>query len=52
MIGDKQFDVAVAQTPSFCEEVYSIDTAEKQLCMLGSVERHLVVTPDFDALLS
>ncbi|TYZ68767.1 hypothetical protein PybrP1_007014 [[Pythium] brassicae (nom. inval.)] len=52
MIGDKQFDVAAAQTPSFCEEVYSIDTAEKQLYMLGSVERHLVVTPDFDALLS
>lgn len=52
MIGDKQFEVAAAQTPSFCEEVYSIDTTEQHLYMLGAVERHLVVTPDFDALLT
>ncbi|GAB9462795.1 hypothetical protein Gpo141_00000278 [Globisporangium polare] len=52
MIGDKQFEVAPAQTPSFCEEIYSIDTNEQHLYMLGAVERHLVVTPDFDALLA
>ncbi|RLN46861.1 hypothetical protein BBJ28_00024515 [Nothophytophthora sp. Chile5] len=52
LLGDKQFEVATAQTPAFCEEVYAVNTTEKQLSMLGSVERHLVVTPDFDALLS
>lgn len=51
MLGDKQFDVAAAQTPSFCEEIYSMDPAEQQLYMLGAAERHLVITPDFDALL-
>ncbi|TMW57487.1 hypothetical protein Poli38472_003412 [Pythium oligandrum] len=51
MLGDKKFDVAAAHTPAFTEEVYSIDSTEQQLCMLGSVDRHLVVTPDFDALL-
>lgn len=52
VIGDKQFDVATAQTPSVCEDVYSINPEEQQLYMLGGVERHLVVTPDFDALLA
>ncbi|CAI5732468.1 unnamed protein product [Hyaloperonospora brassicae] len=51
MLGDKQFDVAAAQTPSFCEEIYAVNTSEKQLSILGNVERHLVVTPDFDVLL-
>uniref|UniRef100_A0AAV1V4K6 DNA-directed RNA polymerase III subunit RPC4 n=1 Tax=Peronospora matthiolae TaxID=2874970 RepID=A0AAV1V4K6_9STRA len=51
MLGDKQFDVAAAQTPSFCEEIYAVNTTEKQLSILGNVERHLVVTPDFDVLL-
>lgn len=51
MIGDKRFDVATAQTPSVCEDVYSINPEEQQLFALGGVERHLVVTPDFDALL-
>lgn len=51
MLGDKQFEIATAQTPSFCEEVYVVNTTEKHLSILGNVERHLVVTPDFDALL-
>ncbi|KAG6576299.1 DNA-directed RNA polymerase III subunit RPC4 [Phytophthora cinnamomi] len=51
VLGDKQFEVAAAQTPSFCEEVYAVNTTEKHLSILGNVERHLVVTPDFDALL-
>ncbi|KAL4175575.1 hypothetical protein KRP22_000540 [Phytophthora ramorum] len=51
MLGDKQFEVAAAQTPSFCEEVYAVNTNEKHLSILGNVERHLVVTPDFDVLL-
>ncbi|RLN50074.1 hypothetical protein BBJ29_000900 [Phytophthora kernoviae] len=51
MIGDKQFEVATAQTPSFCEEVYVVNTSDKNLSILGNVERHLVVTPDFDVLL-
>ncbi|KAG7397463.1 hypothetical protein PHYBOEH_000683 [Phytophthora boehmeriae] len=51
MLGDKQFEVATAQTPSFCEEVYAVNTSDKNLSILGNVERHLVVTPDFDALL-
>ncbi|KAG1699137.1 hypothetical protein DVH05_014054 [Phytophthora capsici] len=51
VLGDKQFEVAAAQTPSFCEEVYAVNTTEKHLSMLGNVERHLVVTPDFDVLL-
>lgn len=51
MLGDKQFEVAAAQTPSFCEEIYAINTTEKLLSILGNVERHLVVTPDFDVLL-
>ena len=51
MLGDKQFNVAAAQTPSFCEEIYAVNTTEKQLSILGNVERHLVVTPDFDVLL-
>ncbi|POM67115.1 DNA-directed RNA polymerase III complex subunit Rpc53 (predicted) [Phytophthora palmivora] len=51
MLGDKQFEVAAAQTPSFCEEVYAVNMTEKHLSILGNVERHLVVTPDFDVLL-
>lgn len=51
MLGDKQFEVAAAQTPSFCEEVYAVNTTEKHLSILGNVERHLVVTPDFEVLL-
>ncbi|KAI9905139.1 hypothetical protein PsorP6_013431 [Peronosclerospora sorghi] len=51
MLGDKQFEVAAAQTPSFCEELYAVNTTEKRLSLLGHVERHLVVTPDFDVLL-
>ncbi|KAE9048128.1 hypothetical protein PR003_g736 [Phytophthora rubi] len=51
MLGDKQFEVATAQTPSFCEEVYAVNITEKHLSILGNVERHLVVTPDFEALL-
>ncbi|RMX67724.1 hypothetical protein KXD40_005932 [Peronospora effusa] len=51
ILGGKQFEVAAAQTPSFCEEVYAVNTTEKHLSILGNVERHLVVTPDFDVLL-
>ncbi|OWZ05076.1 hypothetical protein PHMEG_00022901 [Phytophthora megakarya] len=51
MLGDKQFEVAAAQTPSFCEEIYVVNSTDKHLSILGNVERHLVVTPDFDALL-
>ncbi|KAG3118035.1 hypothetical protein PI124_g4365 [Phytophthora idaei] len=51
MLGDKQFEVAAAQTPSFCEEIYAVNTTEKHLSILGNVERHLVVTPDFEVLL-
>lgn len=52
MLGDKKFDVATGHTPAFSEELLSIDPAEHQLCMLGPVDRHLIVTPDFDALLA
>ncbi|KAJ0401109.1 hypothetical protein ATCC90586_001630 [Pythium insidiosum] len=52
MLGDKRFDVAAAHTPAFTEELYSIDSVEQQLCMLGAIDRHLVVTPDFDELLA
>ncbi|DBA04161.1 TPA: hypothetical protein N0F65_004269 [Lagenidium giganteum] len=52
MLGDKQFDVETAQTPTFCEEVCSINSKDQQLFMLGNVSRHLVVTPDFDVLLA
>jgi hypothetical protein len=52
MLGDKKFDVATAHTPAFSEELFSIDKNEQQLCMLGPIDRHLVVTPDFDALLA
>lgn len=51
MLGDKQFEVAAAQTPSFCEEIYAVNTADKSLSILGNVDRHLVVTPDFEVLL-
>lgn len=51
MLSDKQFEVAIAQTPSFCEEVFAINTVEKRLSILGNVKRHLVVTPDFEVLL-
>ncbi|CAH0480692.1 unnamed protein product [Peronospora belbahrii] len=51
LLGGKQFEVAAAPTPSFCEEVYAVNTTEKQLSILGNIERHLVVTPDFDVLL-
>ncbi|CAI5743851.1 unnamed protein product [Peronospora destructor] len=51
ILGGKQFEVAAAQTPSFCEEVYAVNTTDKHLSILGNVERHLVVTPDFDVLL-
>ncbi|GLD96084.1 hypothetical protein PINS_up004762 [Pythium insidiosum] len=52
MLGDKRFDVAAAHTPAFTEELYSIDSVEQQLCTLGAIDRHLVVTPDFDELLA
>lgn len=52
MLDDKAFDVSMAQTPTFCEDVYSIDPESNQLFILGSVARHLIVTPDFDSLLA
>ncbi|KAF0692418.1 Aste57867_16512 [Aphanomyces stellatus] len=51
VLGDKTFDIAPGQPPTFYEEVVSIDVKDQLLSMLGPVANHLVVTPDFDALL-
>ncbi|RHY01616.1 hypothetical protein DYB28_001180 [Aphanomyces astaci] len=51
VLGDKTFDLAPGQPPSFYEEVVSIDVKDKLLSMLGPVATHLVITPDFDSLL-
>ncbi|KAH9131537.1 hypothetical protein LEN26_007674 [Aphanomyces euteiches] len=51
VLGDKTFNIAPGHPPTFYEEAVSIDTKEELLSMLGPVSHHLVVTPDFEALL-
>ncbi|KDO27173.1 hypothetical protein SPRG_07421 [Saprolegnia parasitica CBS 223.65] len=52
VLGDKTFDIAPAQPPTFYEELVSMDTKDRLLSHLGPVANHLVVTPDFESLLA
>ena len=45
-------DVTAATQPSFLQHAVYLDSTNKQLCVLGEVNRRFVVSPDIDALLS
>jgi len=36
---------------SFSQDVVAINTAEKNLCTIGEISKHVTVTPDIDSLL-
>lgn len=44
--------VAAATQPSFLQHAVHLDTAKKQLCVLGEVNRRFIVSPDLEALLT
>lgn len=36
---------------SFAQDVVAVNTAEKQFCVVGELEKRAVITPDVDSLL-
>ncbi|XP_008776776.1 DNA-directed RNA polymerase III subunit rpc4-like [Phoenix dactylifera] len=50
-LGDTLFDVSPGVNCIFPQDVAAINTKEKHCCILGNIDRHVVVTPDLDSLL-
>ncbi|KZT10060.1 uncharacterized protein LAESUDRAFT_741655 [Laetiporus sulphureus 93-53] len=45
-------DVTAATQPSFLQQAVYVDPTNKQLCILGEVSRHFVISPDIETLLT
>nr|XP_029121864.1 uncharacterized protein LOC105049821 isoform X1 [Elaeis guineensis] len=50
-LGDTLFDVSPGVNCIFPQDVAAINTKEKHCCILGNIDRRVVVTPDLDSLL-
>ncbi|KAL6541722.1 hypothetical protein OROGR_011208 [Orobanche gracilis] len=50
-LGDLVYDVSPGSDCSFAQSVMAIDTANRQCCEMGEVNKRAVVTPDIDYLI-
>ncbi|KAB2049962.1 hypothetical protein ES319_A13G212700v1 [Gossypium barbadense] len=51
-LGDTIYDVNPGLSCVFAQDVVAVDTAKKQCCVVGEVNKHVVVTPDMDSVLN
>ncbi|XP_017618672.1 uncharacterized protein LOC108463242 [Gossypium arboreum] len=51
-LGDTIYDVNPGLSCVFAQDVVAVDTAKKQCCVVGEVNKHVVVTPDLDSVLN
>ncbi|KAE8678739.1 lichenase-like [Hibiscus syriacus] len=51
-LGDTIYDVNTGMNCVFAQDVVAVNPAEKQCCAVGEIDKHAVVTPDVDSVLS
>ncbi|KAB1996367.1 hypothetical protein ERO13_D13G196800v2 [Gossypium hirsutum] len=51
-LGDTIYDVNPGLSCVFAQDVVAVDTAKKQCCVVGEVNKHVIVTPDMDSVLN
>ncbi|EXC57358.1 DNA-directed RNA polymerase III subunit RPC4 [Morus notabilis] len=51
-LGDILYDVSAGSNCIFAEDVVTINTAEKQCCVLGALRKRAVVNPDINCLVN
>ncbi|KAF7836357.1 DNA-directed RNA polymerase III subunit rpc4-like [Senna tora] len=49
-LGETLYDVSPGSNVEFAEDVVAMDTAEKNCCVLGELEKRAIVTPDVDSI--
>ncbi|RDY08512.1 DNA-directed RNA polymerase III subunit RPC4, partial [Mucuna pruriens] len=50
-LGHTLYDVSPGMTCTFAQDVVAINTAQKHCCAIGEISKHVVITPDIDAIL-
>ncbi|RDX86711.1 DNA-directed RNA polymerase III subunit RPC4, partial [Mucuna pruriens] len=50
-LGNTLYDVSPGMTCAFAQDVVAINTAQKHCCTIGEISKHVVITPDIDAIL-
>ncbi|ESW26588.1 hypothetical protein PHAVU_003G132000 [Phaseolus vulgaris] len=50
-LGNTLYDVSSGMNCSFSQDVVAINKAEKTLCSIGEISKHVTITPDIDDIL-
>ncbi|XVE70697.1 hypothetical protein DITRI_Ditri10aG0091500 [Diplodiscus trichospermus] len=51
-LGDTLYDVTPGMNCVFAQDVVAVNTAEKQCCVVGELNKRVVLTPDVDSVLN
>lgn len=49
-LGDTLYDVSSGMNCTFAQDLVAINTAQKDCCTIGEINKHVTITPDIDAI--